>query len=142
MLKLICLFVLILGAGCPGRTTTTDADYPAIEITLYRKVSADSMANAEMPMKVWDEPDNKGRRKLIWVYQEYDLRFLVIKELQTDYCFRYEYNVKTREMTEIVEVPMVQCDRGIIISRASFTILIAQVQDWIYDRFGVKLWLV
>lgn len=149
---LTLLFSLFSSCRLGGNTTSTTAEYPEIILPLYKKVSANSLPLLELPLFVYDleNPSKSGFPKFKWITALYPLRQdqypeghdMTLDEgdggnapttdLQTSFCFKYTYNIKTRELTEVIERPMIECDKGIILGRSGFTLLMVQIQDWLY----------
>lgn len=137
----VMVALMLFASGCIRQAHQTEADYPAVVLTLYKEVSPDEFPIVELPMVAITDNANKSQSMglpFAWVVKKFRIVHRSEKSLQTSFCFKYTYNVKTLEISETMEVGMQLCRESMRLERVSFLIFLTQVQDWLYSSGNEK----
>lgn len=134
---IIAIATIVLMSSCIGGRTKP-REVPDYTMTLYKRVSANANV-VKLPLLVYDMGVDKTGHlvrpyKFITVNKEFNLPER-LKDLDTEFCFRYSYSVKTRGIGETEERPMEECDQGIIIGRLSFVGFLIFIRDFLYNLY-------
>ena len=134
------LFFPFFLIGC--QTPTTVEEIPDHKRTFLTHVhtAMPMVYSRKVPMEVMDfKVDKEGFiEKMGLKVIEKQMYFTIPKrmmrngELQTEFCFAYDYWMKSKEISDPVEVPITECHQGILEKRESALLLHKFIDTWVY----------
>lgn len=135
------LLLLLAFSSCVPLPQTTRREIPYKVVKLLKAVRGGFPTDGvvEVPTPHFDMRED-GKEFLRNPYQIVDATTTItlpvhFKNLQVDFCFEYSYSFKTGALGETIEVPMADCDKGVIWRRASFVGMTIFIKDYLYELY-------
>lgn len=130
MRYLILLLLPLLAACGPARSQQREMP-DALEVTLYKRVAGDVV---QYQAAAYDLTEVEKSNLKALAEKEGVLPDSFEDTLQTDFCFAYPYDTKTRQLGEPSEVPMFDCEKAQLIKRSSASELFDLVAEDVYGQ--------